>query len=498
MDIPKYLNPRYTAAPLVAFNYAAFSCIALVVFLTATQPFYLLQVVGVKPENIGAVIGTLGALDEIVAMISAPLMGTLNDRINNWAWEKPGLPAGTRIVVMGLFTALGVALVGYGQFAQLAFPDLWFWRALFAVGVSGTMSMVTVMLHEATNSDFTWRRFVFWRLAREHEREGEDLPILDHSPKPGNISALLGVMTGLGAVFSVACFLPLPVKLEDWYPEIGSRKALKISYVILGSLAILSGVLVSSGAYDCVKRRRVSSRSIASEAPKQGYWRLLTRAVGVSRDNRQLQVAYAGAFVARATTVATSVFIPLMVYKFFTNSGICDTELPSQDTCYDGYVFLAILTGVAQTVALVLSPLWGYLVNKLGSRQSLVGAALVGLVGNLGLCIAGSETLNLYDPRNAMCFVLVSMIGISQIGAIIASMSLLAGVGKAAYHNEHQVIGAILGLYSLCGGLGILVVSKIGGSWSDKWAFSPFLLLGVCDILLAGASFGAGFGHVLI
>lgn len=500
-----FLNPNYKTRNLLALNFAGFSCIALVVFLAATQPFYLSDVTGINPEKIGTAVGTLGAIDELVAIVVAPLLGTLNDRINGYAWKHQKVPSGSRVLELCGFLILGLSLAGYGKWAHNLFPDLWFWRGIFAIGVSAVMSIVTVMLHEVNNSSFTWAQMAIWRKPEIHTEAGERLLTeseispelaadnnnsLPPKKKHGSLAALLGVSTGLGAVFSVLCFLTLPVRLGDHHENWSSEDSLRASYTLLSVVAAISGAVVFTFAYDCVRQRRLLGHSPDHELPDASYLKLLQQGYVASKTNKKLQLAYVAAFVSRSTTVATALFIPLLVYKFYYNSDKCGTsslgETPGKSNCYEGYVFLAILTGVAQTVALVSSPFWGILVDnkRVGSGATLGIASISGMLGTFGLCIVGRGA-EAYDPRNALCFVLVSCIGLSQIGMIIASMSIISSVGQTVEKTEHRVIGSILGLYSLCGGLGILVITIVGGKWSDKWVLGPFFLLGLFNAGLA-------------
>lgn len=479
------LNRNYRNRNLFAYNFAGFACVAVVVFLAATQPFYLSDVLKIDPDKVGSAIGTLGFLDEIVAITLAVFVGTLNDKINCWAWRRL-VPSGTRVLQLGGFGVMSVALAGYGKFAADLFPDLWLWRGLFALGFTACMSMATVMLHETNNSDFRWMNLAFWRAREEHVTESEA------PPRNGRLAALLGMSTGLGAVFSVAVLLPLPVKIGDHHPELASRDTLQRLYLYLAAGVVVCGVVVFFLAYDSVRNRGLVALE-ADEEPKKLYVELLREGLKVGQKDAAVQLAYASGFVARSTAVANSVFIPLMVYKFYFAHGKCSlqdylkkSDVPQKDTCYEGYVFLAILTGVAQTVALVSAPVWGVLVDarKMGTSVSLMVAAGLGAVGSFGLCLAGWK-LDAYDPRNVWCFLLVSCVGLSQIGTIIAGMSLLSAVGLSVQDHKHHVIGGISGTYTLCGGVGILVITKLGGSWADRWVFAPFFILGLINALLA-------------
>lgn len=508
------LNKEYRNRNLFAVNFAGFTAIAIVVFLSATQPFYLSEVIGVDAVNVGTVIGTLGFLDEIVSICLAIFLGTLNDKINCWAWWSWKIPSGSRVIVFFGFVIIAMSFLAYGTLSKHVFPDLWLSRGLFALGFTATMSMVTVMLHEANNSDFEWMNLAFWRktpLSRDYENldtNNSDEGVSKR--KNGRLSALLGVSTGLGAVFAVSVLLPLPVKLGTWNPGLSPGQGLQKAYVILSFGSLLGGLVVFFFAYDALKHRRLVATE-AEEEPRKLYIQLLKEGFNASKENRIIQLAYVSGFVARSTAVCNSVFIPVLVYKFYYASGACSNGNdingpPAKDSCYDGYVFLAILTGVALTVLLISSPMWGILVDsrKLGPAFLLVASSMSGVIGCFGLCLAGhfaksapTEGQQLYDPRNALCFILVSFIGLSQVGLIISGMSLISSIGKSPLDGNHHVIGSVLGVYTFCGGLGVLLITKFGGLWSDKWVFGPFFILGLLDIILliAAARSKGSFGE---
>lgn len=498
-------NTQYGGRNLAAYNFAGFAAIAFMVFLLATQPFFLTDVLHLSSERVGATVGILGVVDELTVVGCSPLLGALTDQINTWAANSRFLPSGTRLIAFGGFVVLGLALAGYST-AHAVFPGLWCWRVIFAVGASAIMGSITVMLHEANNSDFGWSR-VMWRLESEpllQEENGNAAETTEatspakYNRKNGRLAALLGVSTGLGAVFSVAFFLTLPVRLVSRLPNLTRAESFRMAYVIIGAVAAVAGAVVYCFAYDSAHQQN----RIRDAVPRARYWKLLLQGFDVLRRSRDVQLAHVGGFVARSTGVATAVFIPVMVYKFYSAIGACGDvpDLALKADCYDGYVFLAILTGVAQTVALVSSPLWGVVadIGRWGSRTTLVAALVCGMAGCFGLCVLGASE-DPYDPRSISCFVLVSLLGLSQVGTIISSMSLLSEVGTArelidetAAHGEvtdgHRVIGSISGIYNLCGGVGILFITAIGGWWSDSWVFGPFLLLGTFNVLLVAVA----------
>ena len=56
----------------------------------------------------------------------------------------------------------------------------------------------------------------------------------------------------------------------------------------------------------------------------------------------------------------------------------------------------------------------------------------------------------------------------------------------ARNHVKPEYRGGVAGVYSLCGCIGIMIVSKVGGVLFDKWMKgAPFLLLGIGHGLVA-------------
>ncbi|KAI5905877.1 hypothetical protein K4G60_g5148 [Candida parapsilosis] len=413
---------NYTVWNYIAFNYAGFACIAAIVFLTSTQPFYIKEVIGIEPKpgsnkdtKIGRIVGGLGFFDEIVSMSTAPILGAVNDILNS-----QGL-AGARIIQSFSFIVIALALFGYALNRNLI-PTMLILRGVFALGVTGCMSM---------------------------------------------FAAIMGVATGIGAIFSVSTLVTLPVKFSEWSDM---KSALAGSYIVVMVFALVSFAILFIFLY----KPKVEPESI-----HHGHF--LKEGIQFSKHSKEAQVAFVGAFVARSTTVATTLYIPLVVYNWYYNVGECKSKdnWAGKMTCYDGYIFSAILTGVAQTVALVSAPFWGYLgdSSRVGKYRTLALAGLFGVLGNFGVSLV--TTITNYNPKTVWCFLGVSVIGLSQIGLIISSMSILSGIEDA-----QQIMGSLSGLYSFAGGLGIMIITLIGGLLADVWVLGPFFILGVFNVVL--------------
>ncbi|KAG5421201.1 hypothetical protein I9W82_000291 [Candida metapsilosis] len=457
---------NYTLLNYAAFNYAGFACIAVIVFLTSTQPFYIKEVIGIEPKpdkdtKIGRIVGGLGFFDEIVSMSTAPLLGVLNDRLSS-----KGI-AGARTIQSFSFVIIAVALLGYALNHNLV-PMMFILRGVFALGVTGCMSMVTVMLNQLSMSDFEFAKL--WRKQRPEEDVEEEVSV----GKNGKFSAIMGIATGLGAIFSVSMLVTLPSKLAEWSDL---KSGLEGSYVVVSGFALVSFGILFAFLY---KPREQLETSQHRQFLKEG--------ISFAKGSKEAQLAFVGAFVARSTTVATTLYIPLVVYNWYYNIGGCQSKdnWAGKLTCYDGYIFSAILTGVAQTIALVSAPFWGYLSdsNRVGKFWTLAIAGLCGILGNFGLSL--TTTMTNYNPKTVWCFLSVSIIGLSQIGLIICSMSILSGID-----NAQQIMGSLSGLYSFAGGLGIMIITLLGGLIADAWIVGPFFILGLFNVVLLAACYGS-------
>lgn len=257
----------------------------------------------------------------------------------------------------------------------------------------------------------------------------------------------------------------------------------------------------------------------------------------------EIAIGYIGGFVARASTVAISLFIPLFVNAFFIRNGFCQGSPndPSPDLkkeCEQAYKLAATLTGVAQLLGLICAPLFGYLSSRTGGvNYPIIVATTFGIIGYIAFPQLQSPEFKDKDGRGGspVVFLLSALIGISQIGAIVCSLgSLGRGVLKVDVVNvlvtpegDEEVVlersdaadevapllenpaalpedtvsrvrlkGSIAGVYSWCGGAAILLLTKLGGWLFDVWSTgAPFYLMAIFNGLLLLAVVGIDVGH---
>ncbi|CAK7202142.1 hypothetical protein SEUCBS139899_004862 [Sporothrix eucalyptigena] len=534
-----------TTTPLQATTYllgiSLFS-ISFLVFLNSSISFVITDRIGVK-DGVGNIVGTLGFVDELVALVACPVWGLVSDRL------------GVRLVAVIGYTVIALALVVSVQ-ARNVYPQLLLARILFAVGATASATMVTAILpsltddSEPTNSPsnsngegsgafprnsfanarrsqrdsalsiesqltITPERFAESllrsrvngspdhtstsspnrasnRLSFENSHrnsalsnasgaviggEGEDVvQNRNHnSDKPSKLAGFVGLFTGCGALVALTMFLPLPAEFARG-DGVTMAEAVAKSFYVVAVVALVVAAFVFVGLRNLrgedgkgwrmllgrpnptlASSRRdevVRMEEVINEGPSLGrssdalsYWRLLRDSVELGFSDSNIALGYLGGFVARASTVAISLFMPLFINAFFISNGFCqgspnDPSPELKKECRAAYVLAAILTGVAQLMGLLCAPLFGYLSSRPGRLNvPLIVATTFGIVGYIAFPLLSSPEPNNVDGRGGTpaVFIIATLIGISQIGAIVCS---LGSLGRGVLSADHASIAS--------------------------------------------------------
>lgn len=530
--------------------------ISFLVFLNSSVSFVVTDLIGQK-KGVGNAVGTLGFADELVALVACPVWGLLSDRL------------GVRTICVTGYSIIGLSLFVFVQ-SKNVFPQLLLARLFFSVGGAATSTMVTAILPTMTAKS---RQITDTEVTKGHARDSNqpdgsipdettshDVPSEDVSsnaterdsmrpPRASSnsqIAGLVGMFTGVGALVALGLFLPLPARLRSVAGSAG--EAVIISFYIVGTIAFLVagfcflGLRGLAGEENRGFRHLFKSASATSsnlpETPSTvvSYLGLASQAILLGFSDIAIGLGYLGGFVARASSVAISLFIPLYVNAYFISTGLCKEDpstAPSdiKDQCERAYKLAAALTGVSQLSALLFAPLFGYMDGRYRRYNlTLIVPALAGVIGYLILAKTKDPDLKSASGGPGIFGVMV-LLGFSQIGAIVCSLSSLGrgisgnddsmddegssstkplsnssrGVEDASIADERASLlpsqllrlkpkdtsrthlkGSIAGIYSLAGGVGILLLTKLGGSLFDSVSHgAPFYLL-------------AGFNGVLL
>ncbi|KAI1005797.1 hypothetical protein K3495_g2422 [Podosphaera aphanis] len=554
-----------TATQIQALTYLFAVClfsISFLVFLNASASFVITDLIGEK-DRIGELVGTLGFADELVALAACPFWGILSDRL------------GVRNVCVAGYTIIALSLFTFVQ-ARNVYPQLLLARILFSIGGAACTTMVTTILPIFSDNSVSATRTIDshssapscsysqttitpanFNTGSQCERNsrlnnGGKSP----SSSPSRLAGLVGLFTGSGALVALAIFLPLPTRFTS-FKGITQGQAITDSFYVVGTISVaiacacffglrglrgeeskgwgslIQNVSLTRG-YEPLPQDLRERETQDSPFQPLSFWRSLRDSVILGFTDAQIALAYVGGFVARASSVGISSFIPLYVNAFYIRNDLChvspkDPLSEVKRECRAAYILASELTGVSQLVALLCAPIFGYFSDRSHRFNfPLLVASVFGIVGYISLARLSSPEFKDVNSRGGSpaVFLIVSLIGASQIGAIVCSLGLL-GRGILMYDSEpansghpHQsqdvvypanfseesplvtlptgdftsrthLKGSIAGVYSLSGGAAILLLTKLGGYLFDNLSIgAPFYIMAIFNALLL--VFGTG------
>ncbi|KAH0443413.1 major facilitator superfamily transporter [Colletotrichum kahawae] len=539
--------------------------ISFLVFLNSSISFVITDLIGVK-DGVGDIVGTLGFVDELVALVACPVWGLVSDRL------------GVRWVAVIGYAIIGAALMLFVQ-ARNIYPQLLLARIFFALGATAAATMVTAILPSLTDdndksdsstnvakpvnnprhsiamsleSDMTITPARYRIGGNGQAVTGNDLEEAK-AGKPSALAGYVGLFTGCGALVALSLFLPLPARFGE-VDGVTPGKAVEKSFYVVGIVAFVVAIFVFFGLRSLkgeegkgwnvllgLKANTSSeddSNGDGSDHPHRPkvlpYFRLLRDSITLGFTDSQIALGYLGGFVARASTVAISLFLPLYINTFFIGNGFChgspnDPNPELKKECRAAYLLASILSGVAQLLGLFAAPVFGYLNRRRGRFNiPIIIATTFGIVGYIAFPQLPSPEYKDIDGRGGspVVFLIVILIGVSQIGAIVCSLgSLGRGVLTADIPKSQQIDtvedsaeametpteaapllqhnasvdavsrvrlkGSIAGMYSWFGGAAILLLTKLGGFMFDAVSNgAPFYMMAAFNAILLLASLG--------
>lgn len=445
------------------------------------------------------------------------------------------------------YVIVALALVLFVQ-AKNIYPQLLLGRLLFSLGGAAVSTMVTAVLPAVTGKDLGVRTHresfaseVTVTPGGGPSRAREERNIQSPSSR---LAGFAGMFAGCGALISLAVFLPLPERLGKW--GLSPSRALQCGYYVVAVVALVVSLWCFIGFRNLPGEEGKRWKALLSVYPHRSelaspgrsyaaqisYWKQARIAVVLGFRNRNIGLGYLGGLVARASSVGISLFIPLFVNHYYRKSELCDKNPNTgsggigevKRSCPKAYILASILAGVSQLVALIAAPAFGFLSEK--SRRyhlPLLFATITGITGYIAFALLPSPQFKGEDGTPGV-FIVMALIGISQIGAIVCSLAVLSNgilsvsacdeFSKQIYpestnhpgleygndslpdgtHNEHQPLldvprnqhpqqlsqlkGSIAGVYSLLGGAGILLLTKLGGLLFDVLSpGTPFFIM---------------------
>lgn len=322
---------------------------------------------------------------------------------------------GRRPVFVVGFVIVAVGLL-LAPFAGSVFA-LGAFRVVFALGAAAVTAMISTVV-----SDF----------AVEKDR--------------GKAAGLLGVMNGVGAVLTVFVLIQLPNAFEG--AGLSEVDAARAAYAVVALLCLGMALWL----WRCLPGASVGQRETTPPLAA-----LLKEGLQAGRDPG-IALAYAAAFVSRGNLAVVGTFFALWLQDFGTQErGLSSNEALAK---------AGIVIGVAQSCALLAAPVIGWLTDKMTRVDALLLCCAISAVGY-------SSTLLVDDPLGGGMYAAAVLIGIGEVGGVIASIVLIGQQARPA------IRGSVVGVFSAFGAVGILTALEVGGLLYDSWRpAAPFALFG--------------------
>lgn len=273
-------------------------------------------------------------------------------------------------------------------------------------------------------------------------------------PQESSRGKLVGIcffLNGLGVASLVGLAAQLPrIYLAEGMDPIEAGRA---AYWTVAALCLIPMVIVLRG--------------LAKQAPSQLTEReplLATLRVGLAAaQDIRVRLAYASAAVSRASLSIISAFFFLWMVQVGKDQGMTSAEAIAKG----GGIFVVIqitATFWAITVISFIDRVNRVLFMAVASALACGSYIWFGLVDN---------------PFTPAMYVAAVFLGVGEMSGILASQAL---VGQVAPERGR---GAVIGVFTLCGSLGIFVAAIVGGTLFDIWRPSaPYIVMGSVSGLL--------------
>jgi MFS family permease len=329
-------------------------------------------------------------------------------------------------------------------------------RAIYALGF--LILSIGYLLFPSVGYDWTLYAMVFVTACGASLIAAMLSTVIADYPRETSRGKLVGIcffLNGLG----VATLVGLAAQLPKFYQAQGlsAYDAGRYSYWTVAAICLVPMVVVMRGL------ARGSPARLEDRAPL-----LATLKVGLAaaRDIK-IRLAYLSAAVSRASLSIISAFFFLWMVQAGKEQGMTPAEALSRS----GGIFVAIQ---------ITATFWAIIVISFIDRVNRVLTMAVGAA----LASASYTIFGLVDdPFQPVMYAAAVFLGIGEMSGILASQALIGQVAPV------QARGAVIGVFTLCGSLGIFLAAVVGGSLFDVWRPSaPYVVMGATSAVLCVAA----------
>ncbi len=290
--------------------------------------------------------------------------------------------------------------------------------------------------------------------------------------------------------FGAACISAMLASVINDYPDEASRSRFQAVAFILNGIGIsvvngLGGQLIDwykdwglesvmvgratfwTAAGTCLAVALVLMIFLKPGAPAQvskreGLFKTWGVAWRAAR-NPRVALAYVGALVSRGDLAVVSVFYSLWLRQVGIEQGLSSEEAQKRAILF--YI-------VAQAFAVPWAAIMAPILDRIDRVAGIAIAMFLAACGYLAMPFFP-------DPISNWMFLGAALIG---MGEMCAQLSAIALIGKEAPTRGR---GAVIGLFSFFGAVGIMSSGVFGGWLFDHWAaYGPFVMVGIGNVIV--------------
>jgi MFS family permease len=191
--------------------------------------------------------------------------------------------------------------------------------------------------------------------------------------------------------------------------------------------------------------------------------RELAASIGRAVRNPRIALAYAGALVARSDVVIKGLFLSLWAVQ----AGRAEGLTPGRAMAQFGTMIV-----IMYVVSLVSAPVFGWFIDRVHRVTAMIVA----------LATAATGYLSMWFLTSPLDLAMVPLLVVLTLGTGFMVKAAMALIGQEAPLRERS---SVISGSSVCGAIGILAFTAIGGRLFDAWGpWAPFVLAGAYQALL--------------
>jgi MFS family permease len=273
----------------------------------------------------------------------------------------------------------------------------------------------------------------------------------------GKMVAGVGIANGAGAVTVILLMSRLPA----WFADMGYSTLMsgRFTYWVAASLCVVTAIIVGRG---------LQAGKPGKPKERQHIGQLLNEGLQAARQNPRIGVACLAAFVARGDVAMIATYFSLWA----SQAGLAE-GLTLEEAIGKAAMFIAIV----QVSSLVWAPIWGVVLDRIDR--------LTAVTVGMGLAAVAYIWVGFSPSPIAVAFIPAAIfLGIGEFSAMLAGAAL---IGQEA---PVDIRGSVLGVFNLCGSIGILCVTLLAGYIFDAWMpGGAFIAVGLINLAVCAIAF---------